>query len=138
MDHLNQDPVGRLVQDLCIRLLFDHLNQDPFQAPLEQTLWDLCISILLDHLYRDPGFLEAPVGPFFGPLVSGSCIGTCAKSLYHLCLRILLDHLYQDPTGPLAQDLVSGCFRTACVSILWEHLCKISVSASCGTTCANS
>ena len=40
--------------------------------------------------------------------------------------------------GQLAQDLVSGCFRTACVRILLHHLCKISVSGSCGTTCARS
>ena len=82
LDHLYQDPVGALVQDLCSRI---------FWPTVSGSYRPTCAR----SLYQDRGTI-------------------CARSLY-LCIRILLDHLYQDPIGPLAQDLVSGRFRTACV-----------------------
>ena len=61
-----------------------------------------------------------------------------AKKMHHSISEIHVLKLSRQETpnsvGPLAQDLVSGCFRTACVRILY----KISVSRSCGTTCARS
>ena len=71
LDHLYQDPVGPLVQDLCTRVLWTacarttcarSLYQDPFEP-----------------LYRDP----------VGSLLSGSCRTTSARSLSQdLCVRI--------------------------------------------------
>ena len=61
--------------------------------------------------------------------MSGSSRTTCARSLY------------EDPVGPLAQDLVSGCFSDRLcqdplgplvqdLCIRRDNLCKISVSGS--------
>ena len=60
--------------------------------------------------------------------ISGSCQSTSTRSLYQAlvsrsarttCAR----SLYQDPSGPLYRDLLDHCLR-----ILWNILCKISVS----------
>ena len=77
-------------------------------------------------LYQDP----------FGPLVSGSCSSTCARSLSEdLCMRTLSEHLYQDFCArPLSQD--------PCVKTLVDHLYQDPVGplvpGSCRTTCARS
>ena len=53
-----------------------------------------------------------------------------------------MDYLYQDPVGALVQDLCGRIFgplyqdpigalvRDLCIKILWDNLCKISVSGS--------
>ena len=91
-DRLCQDPLGPLVQDLCIRHLRNNLCKISVSGSLCQ--WS------------------------FGPLVSGSYRTTCTRSP----IRMLSDRLCQDPLGPLVQDL--------CIKILWDNLCKISVSGS--------
>ena len=91
-DHLCQDPLGPLVQDLCIRHLRDNLCKISVSGSL--CKWS------------------------FGSLVSGSYRTTYTRSP----IRMLSDRLCQDPLGPLVQDL--------CIKILWDNLCKISVSGS--------
>ena len=91
-NRLCQDPLGPLVQDLCIKILWDHLCKISVSGSLCE--WS------------------------FGPLVSGSYRTTCTRSP----IRMLSDRLCQDPLGPLVQDL--------CIKILWDNLCKISVSGS--------
>ena len=86
-----------------------------------------CIRILLDNLCKicvSGSLYKISVSGFFGPLVSGPCTTTCARSLY-------LDPvgpLYQDPAGQLVPDRSSDL----CVRILWTtciriHLYKIPV-----------
>ena len=163
LDHLYQDPVGPLVQDLCIRVL-----------------WTACVRILYDHLCKISvsGSFWTTVSGSCWTTVSGSCWTTCARSVFQdlcvrilwttcirilqehlykisasgsfwllvsLCSRFLVDHLYH-PWGALAQDLYFDHFyedpvrplvQDLSMRILYGHLCKISVSGSLSfwTTC---
>ena len=112
-DRLCQDPLGPLVQDFCIRILWDNLCKISVSGSLCEDP--------LGHLHQDPvgALVQDLCSRIFWPTVSGSYRCTCARSLY------------QDPVGPL----VSG----SCYRILWEHLYKISLlSGSYKTTCARS
>ena len=146
LDHLYQNLVAPLVQDLCFRFLLItciSLFWISFRPPVS-SLRSTCAR----SLFQDP----------FRPLLWRSCKTTCRRSLYEdpirplvqdLCFRILilLDHWYQDPVVARVQDL---CLRisvwdslwTACIRILQDHLYKIPVARSFGPlyqdTCARS
>ena len=161
LDH-SYHPVGPLVQDLCIKLLFDHLCKDAV-GPLVQ---DLCIRILwtarirfqdrVDHfckiyMHQDPNRYQDPFGPTCIRILSDHlCKISVSGSFWTTCIgcrilcRIVQDHFFG--------ALVSGTCRTTCGRSLYEHLCikillasgscrttchlcKISVSGSCWTTC---
>ena len=49
-----------------------------------------------------------------------------------------LDRLYQDPVGALVQDLCSRIFWPTVSGSCRRTCAEISVSRSCGTTCARS
>ena len=142
LDHLSQDPVVALAQDLCMRILLGHLYHEHLYKISVSGFFTVSASSRTScarSLYQDPSgpLYRDPFGPLyqdpnlrkisvsgslcwdpFGPLVSRSCSSTGARSLSQdLCVRILLDHLYQDPVGPLLQDL--------CIRIHFNHLCKI-------------
>ena len=103
-----------MFQDLCVRIL-----------------WTTCIRILQEHLYKIPVMRtlaqDLCIRPF-GPLVSGSCGTTFARSLYEdtfkrlvsgsfstTCARSVLGSLYEDPFGPLVSE---SCSRTCARSLL--------------------
>ena len=101
LDHLYQDPLGALVQDLCSRIFWLTVSGS------FKILWDNLSKISvsgslceapLDHLYQDPlgALVQDLCSRIFWPTVSGYYRCTCARSLY------------QDPVGQLVQDL---CFR---------------------------
>ena len=142
LDHLYQNLVAELVQDLCFRLLLItcislfKISSGPlvsslrstcarslFQDPFRPLLRGSCKTTCARSLYEDP------VRPLVQDLcfrililldhLSGSCSSTSARSLSQdLCMRIILDHLYQDLVGPLVQDLCIRILWTACVGIL--------------------
>ena len=115
-----------------------------------RILWTTCIRILQGHLYKIPvmGTLvqDLCIGPF-GPLVSGSCGTTFARSLYEdtfkrlvsgsfstTCARSVLGSLYEDPFGPLVSE---SCSRTCARSLLqapFDYL-YLSVQDVLWTTC---
>ena len=112
-----QDPLGPLVQDLCIRILLNHcigILLDHCIRILLDNLCKICVSGSLcecedplDHLYQEP-----PVA-----LVQDPCYqDTCARSLY------------QDPVG----SLLSGSCRTTSARSLSQDLCvRIQFWATC-------
>ena len=139
-DHFYEDPVRPLVQDLCIRVLYDHLCKISVSGSCWTTVsgsgWTTCARSVLGSLCEDPldhlylsvqDFLwttciileehlrKISISGSFRPLLRGSCKTTCARSLY------------EDPVRPLVQDL---CFR---ILILLDHL-----SESCSSTSARS
>ena len=121
------------MQDLCVRIL-----------------WTTCIRILQEHLYKIPVMRtlvqDLCIRPF-GPLVSGSCGTTFARSLYEdtfkrlvsgsfstTCARSVLGSLYEDPFGPLVSE---SCSRTCARSLLqapFDYL-YLSVQDFLWTTC---
>ena len=125
LDHLYQNLVAELVQDLCFRLLLitcislfkiscgplvsslrstcaRSLFQDRFRPllPVRPLVQDLSMRILYGHLCKI-SVSGSLYEDHFGPLVSGSCRTTCTRSLY----QDPLDRLCWDPLGPLVQDL---------------------------------
>ena len=144
--HLREAKVNS--HDICSRISASgsfcttcwHLCKISLRISVWGSFWTTCIRILQDHLYK------ISVSGSFGPLASGSYTTTCARSLYRdpsgPLYRDPVGQLYQDPVGQLVQDLcfrisvwgsfgplVSGSCRSTCTrSLLWGHLCKISVS----------
>ena len=134
---LYENPLGPLVSGSSITTFARSLYQDPFQPLVQNVFCDLCMRILLDHLHQNlvaplvqdlcfRFFLITCISLFrisFGPLVSS------LEEHSRVYFRILFDHFYDDPRGPLAEDLY--------MRILYDHLCKISVSGSLSfwTTC---
>ena len=115
-----------------------------------RILWTTCIRILQVHLYKIPVMRtlvqDLCIRPF-GPLVSGSCGTTFARSLYEdtfkrlvsgsfstTCARSVLGSLYEDPFGPLVSE---SCSRTCARSLLqapFDYL-YLSVQDFLWTTC---
>ena len=115
-----------------------------------RILWTTCIRILQEHLYKIPVMRtlvqDLYIRPF-GPLVSGSCGTTFARSLYEdtfkrlvsgsfstTCARSVLGSLYEDPFGPLVSE---SCSRTCARSLLqapFDYL-YLSVQGFLWTTC---
>ena len=127
LDHLYQDLVGPLVQDLCIRIL-----------------WTACVGILYDHLCKISVCSSTSARSRSGSLHEdplGHCIRILLDNLCKICVsgslcENPLDHLYQDPAGALVQDpccedtcarSLYQAFWTTCIRVLWDHFCKISV-----------
>ena len=105
-----QDPVGALAQDQCMRISCARCcvkSQDDPVGPLRRQIF-VCGPLAQDHSVR----------------MSASRPGrtTCARSLYvDLLSKIsLAGSLHQDPVGPLAQDL---CMRISCARSLCQDLC---------------
>ena len=120
--------VQDLAQDLCMRILLDHLYQD-LVGPLVQdlcirVLWTACVRTLYDHLCK------ISVSGSCWTTVSGSCWTTCARSVLGS-----LDHLYQDPAGALVQD---PCYEDTCARSLYQDPVGSLLSGSCRTTSARS
>ena len=92
MDHLHQDPVGPLVQDLKIKILLGPLVSRSCRTTCARSLYQdpsgpLCRDTCAKSLHQDP----------VGSLPSGSRRTTSARSLSQdLCVRILLGHLHWD------------------------------------------
>ena len=120
--------VQDLAQDLCMRIVLDHLYQDPV-GPLVQdlcirVLWTACVRTLYDHLCK------ISVSGSCWTTVSGSGWTTCARSVLGSLCEDPLDHLYQDPAGALVQD---PCYEDTCARSLYQDpvLClRISVLGS--------
>ena len=91
---LHQNPVGPLVQDLCMRIFCPR-----------SLCHDVCIMVLYDLLCKIPGSLAQDLSVMMS--ASGSCRTSCARSLYvNLLCKISLPRcLHQDPVGLLVQDL---------------------------------
>ena len=114
--------VPDLAQDLCMRILVDHLYQDPV-GPLVQdlcvrVLWTSCVRILWDHLCKisaSGSFWTTASGSCW-TTGSGSCWTTCGRSVFQdlcvrilwtTCIRILQERLYKIPVMmTLVQDLL--------------------------------
>ena len=120
---LHQDPVGPLVQDLCMRISCARCLRFTQQNPAEALVQDRCMRISCARcLCQD--------------LLSRT---TCARCLYAgLLSKISLSgSLHQDPVvGPLVQDhcMTISCARCLCVCAGMSvsgasrgHLCKITV-----------
>ena len=110
LDHLYQDPVGLLVQDLCIKVL-----------------WTACVRILYDHLCKISVCSNTSARSRSGSLYEdplGHCIRILLDNLCKICLsgslcEDPLDHLYQDPAGALEQD---PCYEDTCARSLYQDL----------------
>ena len=116
-----QDPVGALVQDRCIRISCARcLCQDLLGSCRNTCAKSACGSLVQDLSVRTSA--------------SGSCRITCARSLYADLLHKISasGSLHRGPVGPLAQDL---CVRISCARCL---VFKISSAESCRSTCARS
>ena len=85
-DHLHQDSVGSLVQDLGFRIFLDHLYRDPGSSSgsCSATFWwyeGLFIRILLGYLHQDPA----------GSVVRDFCVRPLLGHLHQDSLRLLYD-----------------------------------------------
>ena len=119
LDHLYQDFVGPLVQDLCHRI---PVSRPLWTTTCARSLYQAPVRPLVPGSYRTT-YARSPYQDSFGPLVS-SCRTTCAKSLF------------QDPIRPL----LSGCCRTTCTRSLYHDLLDRSYQDPrlCRTTSARS
>ena len=110
LSHHCISPIGALVRDLCIKILWAtcarSLFQDLcvrilclYQDPVGALVQDLCIGIFwptVSGSYKTT-CARSPYQDAVGPLLSGSCRTTSARSLSQdLCVKVLLGHLHQD------------------------------------------
>ena len=114
LDHLYQDLVGPLVQDLWCRDPVGPLVQDVCIRILSTA----CVGILWDHLCK-----------------ISVCSSTSARSCSGSLCGDPLDHLYQDPAGALVQD---PCYEDTCARSPYQDLVGSLLSGSCRTTSARS
>ena len=161
LDHLHQDLVGPLVQDLSVSGSFGPLvlgscrttcARSLYVALMQDLAQDLCMRILLEHLYQNPvgplvqdlyqGPLDRLYQDLVRPLVQDLCISrsgwtTVSGSGWTTCARSVLGSLYEDPLDHLHQDpaaaLVDDCYEDTCARSLYQDplLClRISVLGS--------